>query len=337
MKKLLIPAIFAFLAGCFHNPSAANTPGEYYDMFALVWEDYEANYPEFTLKDIDWKELFSHYSPLAEQAESTEELVMDVLLPMLTELKDVHIWFYRPDGTIMSTYLIDIEPNYDQTVLMENYLWPNDFNGYVDNVGYCNPDSLPYLLINIWTITLNLERIRTFLELAADKPAVIIDIRMNSGGNNSLCGEVSGMFTSIACPAYYCRFRNGPGYDNVYYYPVTTYPDNEICYNGTVYLLIGEQSASSSEDFTLHMDNIENVVMIGDTTMGIGCCPNPLGLADGWKVNTIIWSSWTTDYTPVEWNGIPPDIYVEATEEDFAQGIDPVLEYAIYLINSQPE
>ena len=336
--KLLIltaSALSLLFPGCFHNPADSQVAGDQYQLFAMVWEDYEANYPEFTLKGVNWKELFYEYSPLAEQAETTEELVMDVLLPMLSELHDVHIWFRDPGDDILPTYLKDVECNFNITVLIENYLWPAGFNGWVNDVGYCDPSILPYLAIRSWTLELNLERIEDFLELAKDKPAIIIDVRMNPGGNNSLTGEVAGAFTDSGVLGWMLRYRTGPGYDDVAYYHEYTVPNANLDYDGIVYLLIGEKSASSTEDFALRMMNLDNVVMLGDTTMGFACCPREVQLSDGWRVNTIAWSSRTSDYEPVEDHGIAPDIYVEATEEDFAQGIDPVLEYAIELVNSQ--
>jgi C-terminal processing protease CtpA/Prc len=41
------------------------------------------------------------------------------------------------------------------------------------------------------------------------------------------------------------------------------------------------------------------------------------------------------DLTYIEDAGIPPDVYVEATEADFAGGIDPVLEYAFEELGAQ--
>lgn len=334
----IIAVILICCCGCFHNPvSSGNEVGDRYELFKMIWEDYESSYPEFTVKNIDWAELFYQYSPLAEQAETTEELVMEVLLPMLSELKDAHIKIYKPNGDFVRTYLPEIQFNVNDSVLVDNYLLPNEFTGWDGDIGYCNPDSLPYLAIQKWSYDLNVQAIQTFLGLAADKPAVIIDIRMNSGGSNMLCGTVAGMFTDHMSPAWRTRYRNGPGYDDVIYHIVNTHAHGGVYYGGTVYLLVGGLVASSSEDFTLHMNNFKNVILLGDTTMGAVCHPNTIDLADGWQVNTIDWSARTVDHEPVEGCGIAPDICVEVTEEDFAQGIDPVLEYAIELVESQSE
>jgi len=336
MNKLFTFTIISLLlfTGCFHNPTATNQVGDQYQLFAMVWEDYEANYPEFTLKGVNWKEVFFRYSPLAEEAATTENLVMDVLLPMLSELKDAHIWFINPSGNQVRTFLPDIYMNFDWEVLFDNYLVPAGFTGWTGDVGYCDPAILPYLAISQWTLDINMLGIENFLALVADEPAIILDVRFNGGGNNTFTGAVAGYFTNQTINAWYVRYRNGPGYDDIYHSLIRTFPDEDLYYEGVVYLLIGNSSASSTEDFALYMMNLENVVMVGDTTMGVGSCPNPVELNDGWTVNTIEWSSRDANFQPVEDHGIAPDIYVEATDEDFAQGIDPVLEYAIDLVNS---
>lgn len=332
--SLRFVGILVFFCGCFHNPADSGGIGNQYEHFAVVWEYYEANYPEFTLKGVNWEDLFYKYSPLAEQAETTEELVMDVLVPMLGELHDGHIQFRTPEGTVIYSYMPDINYNYDITVLLENYLYPAEFNDWENGVGYCNPSLLPYLSINSWNSDLVMERVAEFFQQASDCPAVIIDIRMNSGGSDYLCDDVAGIFADTGVLAWRKRIRIGPDYDDVFHIPHYTIPNTSIDYDGTAYLLIGDYSASASEEFVLYMDVLDSVVLLGDTTMGAVCAPSTISLADGWHVNLINWSMRGPDFEPVEGCGIPPDIYVEATAEDFAMGIDPVLEYAIEMLST---
>jgi len=334
--SLSLVGILVFFCSCFHNPADSGfVNGNQYELFAMVWEDYEANYPEFTLKGVNWKDLFYEYSPLAEQAETTEELVMDVLLPMLGELHDAHIQFRTPEGNRLYSYFPDFDFNYDVTVLLDNYLNPAGFNGWKDGVGYCNPSLLPYLSIDSWKPDLDMGRVEEFFQLASDNPAVIIDIRMNSGGSEVWCEDVAGIFTDVGVLAWRERMRSGPDYDDVFHLRHYTNPNTSISYDGTVYLLIGDYSASSSEMFALHMNVLDNVVLLGDTTAGAVCAPTTISLADDWYVNVIRWSMRGPDYEPVEGFGIPPDICVEATAEDFAMGVDPVLEYAIDMLSTQ--
>jgi C-terminal processing protease CtpA/Prc len=199
-------------------------------------------------------------------------------------------------------------------------------------VGYCPPEQLPYLSIDTWIADLDMERIDEFVDLAQGCPAIIIDVRMNSGGNNLLCQEVAGRFASTTVLSWMSRTRTGTGYDDCAYDDVITSPAGPMQYTGTVYVLIGECCASSTEDFVCSMMELPNVVLLGDTTLGAGCCPAWVELPNRWQYTSIEWSTRTAWNQPVEWLGLAPDIPVEATAEDFAQGCDPLLEYAIGLV-----
>lgn len=300
--------------------------------FLTVWEEFEQYYPEFTSKEINWELVYGEYLPLAEAAETSEELMLDVILPMLGELQDWHVWLVSPQSVFYYTWEEEIEENYDISLLLSRYLYPNSFTGWYRGVGYCPPDQLPYLSINTWVADLNLERIDEFVAMAQDYPAVIVDVRMNPGGNNVLCGEAAGRFAGDTVPAWYARSRSGPDYDDCDYCEVLTCPDGPMRYEGTVILLFGEFSASSTEDFACQMMNLPNVVMVGDTTLGAGCCPYFIELSNRWEFTAISWSTRTVDDQPVEWLGVAPDVYVEATEDHFSQGYDPVMEYAIGML-----
>jgi len=336
LSKTVLFLFIAFIVsctGCFYNPTAINPSSNYYSYFALVWGDYETNYPEFIIKNIDWKESFERYSPMAEEAETAEDVVMNVILPMLAELNDHHVNIYPPTGGRIEAWEYDFFMNVDIDLLISKYLEPNGFTGFSGNVGYCNPDSLPYLAINQWPNDLNIDAVRFFLDECENQPGIILDVRMNSGGSELPCDTIASFFTQSTMPGYRWSMRNGPEYDDLTNYLVRTIPDFSTYYRGVVYLLIGGYCASASELFIMRMSNLDNVVLVGDTTMGAVCIPSVVELGEGWQVTTIGWSARTKDNEPVEWNGIAPDLYIESTEEDFAQGIDPVLEFAIQLLN----
>ncbi|MBN1434630.1 hypothetical protein JW921_07710 [Candidatus Fermentibacterales bacterium] len=336
MRKVLLAPVLAVLlvSACLEDPVGVTPSSPQSSVFLTVWEEFEQYYPEFTSKGIDWELCYGKYLPMAEQAGTDEELMLGVVLPMLAELRDCHVWMTSPTDDFYYTWEPEIEENFDIVLLLNRYLFPNGFTGWDRGVGYCMPDRLPYLSINIWVADLNLERIDEFIELAKDCPAIILDVRMNPGGNNILCGEAAGRFAGETVLGWFARFRNGPDYDDCEYYEVLTSPEGPAEYSGTVILLIGEYSASSSEDFACSMMNLPNVVMIGDTTMGAGCCPYWVRLPNRWEVTAVSWSTRTADDVPVEWLGIAPDIYVEATEEHFGQGFDPVMVYAMDMVEN---
>jgi len=338
MKKLYTSFLLLVLfAACMDVPTGNLPDDPMVADFITVWEEFEKNYPEFTMKSINWELCYGIYLPIAQEAETVEELMMDAVFPMLEELKDGHVWMITPDDEFIRTYFPEIQPNYNLTVLRQNYINPKGFTGWSRGVGYCPPDSLPYLSINSWKYDLNMSRVDEFVALCQETPAIIIDVRMNGGGSDMRVPDVTGRFTHTPCTSWLYRYRTGPDYDDCECDTMTNQVMGPLQYDGTVFLLIGEQCASSGEEFILCMMELPDVVLLGDTTFGAIICPEWIDLPNGWTFTCGVWSARTARNEPVEWYGITPDIYVEATEEDFEQGIDPVLEYAISMVENMSQ
>lgn len=326
-------ALWLISTACMEIPTGTTPNDPLTSDFVTVWEEFELNYPEFPLKSVNWEQMYGKYLPFAEEAGTADEVMMNAVFPMLAELKDCHLLMMTPQQEYLSTYSPEITPNYDYSVLIPLYLHPNQWNYFNRGVGFCNPDSLPYLAIQSWIPNLNIERIDEFLSLCQDLPALIIDVRMNSGGTNAPLPYVTGRFTNESVLGWTVRTRIGPDYDDCEYYSIYNEPEGLFQYKGTVILLTGPASASTTEEFIARMNELPNVITIGGTTLGTFVCSTWLEFSSGWYVKCGIWSGRTADYRPVEGCGIQPDVFVEATQEDFENGIDPIMEYAIDLIN----
>jgi len=108
-----------------------------------------------------------------------------------------------------------------------------------------------------------------------------------------------------------------------------------------VVVLINGASLSSGELFPEVMKQLSSVTVVGDTTAGAGC--NDRGgfrgdrrLPSGKMIHIPTWC--ITRYDGVAWEGagIAPDIRVQQTEEDVAQGFDRQLEHALGLLRIEP-
>lgn len=334
MKKLYILGFLCLIStSCMEVPTGTTPSDPLTCDFATVWEEFESSYPEFSLKGVNWELMYGKYLPFAESAVTDEELMMNAVFPMLAELEDRHLLMKNPAGEYLSTYSPDITPNYGFGVLNINYLLLNQWHDVNRGVGYCNPELFPYLMIMSWVPDLNMESIDEFVSLCQDIPAVIIDVRMNGGGTNAQTGDVVGRFTNESVPGWTQRFRIGPDYDDFEHYTIYNEPEGLLQYSGTVILLIGQASASTTEEFVGRMSELPNVITIGGTTLGTHVCSTWLDFTSGWSVKCGIWSGRTANGGPVEGCGIEPDIFVEATQEDFDNGIDPIMVYAVDLMN----
>ena len=100
-------------------------------------------------------------------------------------------------------------------------------------------------------------------------------------------------------------------------------------FRGPVAVLIGRGCFSSTESFVAAMSVLPQVTLIGDTTGGGTGNPGRYNLRMGWTYTVSRWIEYTADRQIIEWNGIQPDIRVEASQRDFREGRDPVLGFAV--------
>ena len=73
---------------------------------------FDAVYPSFGYKRVDWRAQRARFRPRAERARSQDELVA-VLLAMLAPLRDLHIWLVDPRGHVVPSYKPSQVVNFD--------------------------------------------------------------------------------------------------------------------------------------------------------------------------------------------------------------------------------
>ncbi|MBN2104645.1 hypothetical protein JW835_11450 [bacterium] len=190
-------------------------------------------------------------------------------------------------------------------------------------------------MIRQWDSTgLDVQKFDEIFEQFKLSPAMIIDVRMNSGGESLLADAVAERFADQVRLFLYSRRRNGPDHDDLtdlsreYIQPRGPWP-----FHRPVAVLCGRTCASSTEHFINAMHELPHVTSIGDTTAGAKGNPAPFYFQDGTTYYIPRFIYYTVDMTVVEWNGICPDILVKSTEADFYAKIDPVLDFAIHWAN----
>lgn len=327
--------------GCLHDPQAPESTGPDLAGFIELWENYEELYPLFVYKGVDWVQVMQEYYLQAAEC-STDEELLEVTVAMMEELQDPYIYLCSSEtqDTIM-TCQPEYDPNVDMDVLLNNYLIPNGFQGYQEGMGWCDPAVLPYAYFDTLLSendTLGVAALDSFVSAcnALELPSLILDVRMNPSGMraeyHSFDHTVPSRFTSKARVCAWYRTRAGAEYDQYHDWHPWITPDGPAQFTGTVYLLAGGGCDQAAEDLAANLERFPNVVIVGDTTSGQVSevsFSNYLGIEGNWKISGVESTILTYDKSWVEGNGVPPDVYVEATPGDFAAGVDPVLEYAI--------
>ena len=117
-------------------------------------------------------------------------------------------------------------------------------------------------------------------------------------------------------------------------------PDtNRFIYTKPVVILINGASLSAAELFPEVMNQLSNVTVLGDTTVGSGCNDVDENIQGDYWLPTgeyiHIGSTYMLgfDGKPIEWNGVLPEIRVIQTVKDINNRIDEQFEYAIQLLN----
>jgi hypothetical protein len=312
------------------SPTAPSPPSsDLAAQFDALWSTFDREYSYFVHKRIDWNALGASYRPRAIAAADQTGFIA-VIREMLGHLHDLHVVIRDPGGRAMPTYDPQSFVNWDRSVWQQYIARANWTQGQSD-WGYGVLEGVPYITIGGWgansirsaDFDAALERFRT-------SPGLIVDVRMNPGGNDSLAFEVAGRFARTSVVFGSVTFRNGPLH--THFGPSTTRtlnPRGSWQYAGNVLLLIGRRCASSNESFIAAMGQLPNVTLVGDRTAGSTGNPGTFPLAHGWSYTVSRWIEYTADNQPIEDIGISPDVVVPSGPEDFSMSRDPVLEWAL--------
>jgi len=188
-----------------------------------------------------------------------------------------------------------------------------------------------YLAIDTWDRAQREDIAHAFDAIWAmgDVEALIVDVRLNGGGDESLAQEVAGCF--VDDEVAYARHvvvdpKRPDGFSEAYtrvLEPSTRRPK----FRGKVAVLTGPVCMSSNEAFVLMM-RAGGAVTVGAATQGSSGNPRPYELGHGVTVYLPSWRAMTLDGVFFEGVGLPPDIRVDAGPRGF-EDADPVLERAV--------
>jgi hypothetical protein len=341
---------FGVLA-CDDPASAANgSPNGVADLEA-AWTAVDSVYPYFEFKGIDWDDVHSAYRPRVEDVAGDEIYV--VLLEMLGELMDGHVWLRPPPGTRISLQEGWLETS-DRKIwpyvgprvwrdmdvwradLLLNYLDPDSIHIDPDSlIGYAiRDDGIGYVRVAEFMPHEITQDFDAALDHLRHTGSLIIDVRHNPGGNHDTIREFVGRFLTepLAAIDVYVLGERYP------WPPIQ--PRGLFQYTNPVVVLINGRSFSGAEAFAEMMKQVPHATAVGDTTGGgSGAAddraPGVYRLPSGAEIGVPTGDARRYDGLPWEWLGVPPDIRIEQTATDRANGRDRQLEYAIEFLKQE--
>jgi hypothetical protein len=174
------------------------------------------------------------------------------------------------------------------------------------------------------------------LDELRDCRALVLDLRMNGGGNELLARLYAAWFAEE--PRVYARqvTRNADtgAWDVVGERRLGAANRPPRRYDGPVFALIGPGVMSSAEAFTLMLRQCHDVTLVGAPTLGSSGNPQPCPLQNGVALWLPSWRALDADGKPLEGRGVEPDVAVANSRESFRDG-DPVLARALELARAR--
>ncbi|MEZ6318728.1 MAG: S41 family peptidase [Phycisphaerales bacterium] len=283
---------------------------------------------------IDWKALVEQHRDELKGTANADAFARIAGI-MLAKAEDKHIWFQVGTRQI-PTYMRPVAPNVNPPLLptlVPNYERLSDYvamGRWDDGVGY--------IAIDTWDSSQReaVEKAYEALGKLHDARAIIVDVRANGGGDETLAQGFAGCF--IDDPVLYAKSKfvdpkteSGFGAE----LDRTLEPNaGRPKYEGPVVVLSGPVVMSSCEAFVLMMKAAPRATVVGGTTQGSSGNPKSYDLGNGVTVWVPSWESLTPDGEPFEGKGIEPDVAVEAPIESLFKG-DPVLTKGLEVARSK--
>ncbi|MFA6564962.1 MAG: S41 family peptidase [Verrucomicrobiia bacterium] len=284
----------------------------------------EQCYSHRETRAVDWASLWPRFEPRLKAAASAREFAI-IAGEMLAATRDPHIWL-EVGGELVPAFRRNAPPNVAAELLPRLVAKWTQQNKVVAT-GWAAP-RVAYIAIHSWSGKPGREAYEpTFKALKEfrDAPALVVDVRLNSGGDDSIAREFAGCF--IKHRVLYSRFvaLDATSPTERWLEPNAMRPH----YGGKVAVLIGPVNMSSAESFVLMMKQSPAVKLVGQRTYGSSGNPKPHALGNGVTVYLPSWKEFAPDGTPIECKGIAPNV-----EVPFLPSRDAVLEKAVAILSA---
>ncbi|MGW1216391.1 S41 family peptidase [Streptomyces sp. NPDC002499] len=348
--------IAALPADCAH-PLPADDPRAAFDVF---WQSFEENYPFFAAKGIDWQAVRDRYRPQV-HADTTRDELFALFSRMVKPLHDAHVVVQdgdrhygegRPGTEIPGPELNDkvrkfvIARDLKGASPVQEFagglITYADLKGGTGTLGYLriatfsgyDPDEGSYAadlaeLDRALTAVLTPDRTRHLRGL-------IIDLRVNGGGADSLGIHIAERLTDTPYVAYAKRARNDPADPTRFTRPepIRVTPAEAPRYTGPIAVLTGGSTVSAGETFTQALiDRPGRTVRIGQATQGVFSDVMTRVLPNGmaaWLPNE---EFLTRTGRTFDGTGIPPQLTEPVfTKEEFAKNRDSAFDTAVNVL-----
>jgi C-terminal processing protease CtpA/Prc len=163
-----------------------------------------------------------------------------------------------------------------------------------------------------------------------DASALIIDVRLNSGGQESNALLIASRFADQQRLAFSSQTRQGDGYTPLRELRVE--PRGMRRFTRPVVVLTSRSTLSAGEIFVMSMRAFPHVTVVGEATAGAHSGMLEKSLPNGWRFGLSNEVRFAYDSQVYEEVGIPPDVEVEVSRKALGADRDPVLDEALEIL-----
>lgn len=318
---------------CVDEEEFADTPQ---GNFEALWKIIDEHYCFFDYKQkeygLDWHAVYDKYRVRMNNGMTGTQL-FEVLTDMLAELRDGHVNLATSYdfGRYWSWY--ENYPSNVSDTLLRRYLGKDykiaaglKYRVLDDNIGYIRYESF-----NDGIGEGNLDEVINHMMLCR---GLIIDIRGNGGGMLTNAERFAARFADKTTLVGYMQHKTGRGHDDFSAMEEQWLkPSANLRWHKSVCVLTNRKVYSAANEFVKYMRCLPNVKIVGDNTGGGAGMPFSSLLPNGWAVRFSACPMYDRDRQSTEF-GIAPDYNVSLTDDDFARGIDTIIEFARNIIST---
>lgn len=293
-------------------------------------------YSYYDHRDVDWKAVTKKHRKKIYSASSDRSWVKRAA-QMLSEAEDMHLWL-KSEGKTTPTHRRNISANFNLEGVRAVLPDLAERNRCVYTAR--TDENIGYLLIGTLSADRkeDLAQVQSFLEEYKNCSALILDLRPNSGGDETLAKPIAAWFVEgekVYAKNAYRDVKSETGFGPVLSRTIRGHSPPRR-FDKPVAVLMGPANMSSCEAFLLMMKQGKKVTLIGRRSYGSSGNPKPHALDNGVEVFIPSWKAMRPDGRCFEGEGIAPDVKVKAKPVKFSDD-DPVLRRALKLLREKTE